>query len=67
MKIWAESVDARDVNDTARSLYRHNPRRIFHPRKYGTQVHSDHRIELLQINFGNGGKLRTPVPTKNSV
>ena len=34
-------------------------RRIFHPHKDGAQVHREHRIELLQINVGDGGILRT--------
>src|SRR5260370_14812195 len=54
----ADSFDSRNVDDAARSLYGHDARRIFHPRKDGTQVHGYHRIELLQINIGNGGVLR---------
>src|SRR5260370_17033385 len=54
----ADSFDSRNVDDAARSLHGHDARRIFHPRKDGTQVHGYHRIELLQINIGNSGELR---------
>jgi hypothetical protein len=39
-------------------LYGHDAPRIFHAGGDGAQVHGYHRIELLQINLGNGGELR---------
>src|SRR5947209_10148352 len=54
----SHSVDARDVDDAAHSLYGHDERRIFHAGEDGTQVHGYNRIELFQINVSNGGELR---------
>src|SRR5215469_10200172 len=54
-----DSVDARDSDDAACSLHRHNPRSIFHAGENGAQMHRYHSIELAQINVRYRRKLRT--------